>query len=111
LIHHRPLYPNRFTADAVETLTHEMMHAVGYTRARYGAQAEPLAECFGMQLSILLALDLGVPYRYADGLARYNLVNYVTRPPSYRNPSKCRENGAWDILPNRNSPPWHTLQP
>jgi hypothetical protein len=111
LLHHRPLYPNRFTANAVETLAHETMHAIGFTHARYGAQAEPLAECYGMQLSIVLAVDLGVPYRYADGLAKYNLMNYATRPASYRNTRNCREDGAWDLFKGHPSPPWHTYRP
>jgi hypothetical protein len=100
LLYHRPVYPNRFTANAVETLTHEMMHALGIKR-------EAMAECFGMQLSTILADRLGVPQRYAQRLAHINLTNYRTRPANYRDPSRCRENGAWDLFPGRNSPPWH----
>lgn len=111
LLHHRPQYPNLFTANAVETLTHEMMHAIGYTHARYGGLAEPLAECYGMQLSIVLAVYLGVPYAYADGLAKYNLQNYALRPASYRDLTNCREDGAWDIFKGKPSPPWHTYRP
>jgi hypothetical protein len=109
LLHNRPRYPNRFTAEAVETVTHEMMHAIGVTKQRYGSQAEARAECYGMQLSIVLATDLGVPYTYANGLSKFNLQNYKTRPPSYQDPYHCRENGAWDIFPNQPSPPWHSF--
>jgi hypothetical protein len=110
LLHHRPQYPNRFTANAVETLAHEMMHALGINRVRYGNLAEPMAECYGMQLSVILATDLGVPYAYADRLAKYNLANYALRPAGYRDTSRCRENGAWDLYKNWNSPPWNTLR-
>jgi hypothetical protein len=109
LLHRRPRYPNRIIANAVETVTHEMMHAVGVTRQRFGSQAEARAECYGMQLSVVLAVDLGVPYRYAFGLSRFNLQNYATRPPSYRNLRNCRENGAWDLFQDRPSPPWHNF--
>lgn len=109
LLHNRPRYPNRITANAVETVTHEMMHAVGVTRQRFGAQAEARAECYGMQLSVVLATHLGVPYSYAFRLAKFNLLNYQTRPPSYQDQYHCRENGAWDLFPNKPSPPWHSF--
>jgi uncharacterized membrane protein YgcG len=109
LLHNRPAYPNRFTAGAVETVTHEMMHALGVDRSHFGAEAEPRAECYGMQLSIVLAIELGVPYGYANRLSKYNLTNYRLRPPSYQDPLRCRENGAWDLYPNTLSPPWHSF--
>jgi len=109
LLHNRPAYPNRFTANAVETVTHEMMHALGVTRSRFGAEAEPRAECYGMQLSIVLAAELAVPYTYANALSKYNLANYRLRPPSYQDPVRCRENGAWDLYPNVPPPPWHSF--
>jgi hypothetical protein len=109
LLHNRPAYPNRFTANAVETVTHEMMHALGVNRSRFGAEAEPVAECYGMQLSIVLAAQLGVPYSYASSLSKYNLNNYRLRPPSYQDPVRCHENGAWDLYPNTPSPPWHSF--
>lgn len=104
LVLHRPRYPNRFLADAVETVTHEMVHALG-------DRNEAQTECYAMQMSIIMAIDLGVPYNYADQLAKLNLVNYASRPPSYQNYSACRDNGAWDLLPNQPSPPWHSFQP
>jgi hypothetical protein len=104
LIYHRPQYPNRFTANAAETLTHEMMHALGI-------RSEPLAECFGMQLTILLAVKLGVPYWYADRLAHLNLENYSRRPPNYIDRTNCREDGAWDLFKGHPSPPWNSYEP
>lgn len=100
LLNHRPLYPNVITADAVETLTHEMMHAIGISN-------EAEAECLGMQLSYVLADKLGIPPTYSLSLARLNLANYAHRPPSYIDTQRCREGGQWDIYPNENSPPWN----
>ena len=60
LLYHRPQYPNAILANAVETVTHEMMHALGVHNE---PQAEAKAECFGMQLSIIMAAILGVPPR------------------------------------------------
>ena len=48
LLHNRPAFPNAFTADAVQTLSHEMMHALG-------VDSEAEAECLGMQVSAVLA--------------------------------------------------------
>jgi hypothetical protein len=104
LLYHRPQYANRITANAVQTLTHEMMHALGIRN-------EAMAECFGMQLSIILAVKLGVPYQYANSLSHYNLTNYRNRPPNYINTSNCREDGTWDIFKGHDSPPWHTYRP
>lgn len=103
LLHNRPAYPNAITANAVETLTHEVMHALG-------VRNEARAECFGMQLSIILASNLKIPLRYRNGLARLTLGNYNRRPPSYIDRARCREDGEWDLFPRRNSPPWHELR-
>ena len=102
LLYHRPGFPNRLTAEAVETLTHEMMHALGISN-------EARAECYGMQLSMILAQRLGVPRTYAERLAHLNLANYGLRPTRYRDPFRCRENGEWDLFKGRNSPPWHNF--
>ena len=102
LLHHRPEYPNAITADAVETLTHETMHALGI-----GKEAE--AECLGMQLSTFMATALGVPDHYAMRLGQLSLQNYRERPPGYIDTSRCHEDGAWDLFPGRPSPPWHEL--
>ena len=100
LIHNRPTYPNAFTADAVQTLSHEMMHALG-------VDSEAEAECLGMQVSFVLAKELGVPKHYALRLAHLNLENYEELPPEYIDKKRCRENGVWDIREDENSPPWH----
>lgn len=102
LLYHRPRFPNRITANAVETLTHETMHALG-------VENEAKAECFGMQLSLVVAIRLGIPRTYAESLARLSLQNYGSHPPRYRDPGRCRENGEWDLFPSRNSPPWHSF--
>jgi hypothetical protein len=98
LLRHRPTYPNVLTANAVTTLTHEMMHATGIRR-------EAEAECFAMQLTGYMALELGVPRTYSFALAHLALSNYAHRPPSYRDLVRCRENGVWDLFPNEDSRP------
>lgn len=100
LLYHRPRYANPITANAVETLAHETMHALG-------VENEAKAECFGMQLSLVVGIQLGIPRTYAESLARLSLKNYRFHPQRYRDPVRCRENGAWDLFPARNSPPWH----
>jgi len=62
-----------------------------------------------MQLSIVLASKLGVPEHYSQRLAHLTLENYRRRPPSYRSSARCHEDGAWDIWPRENSPPWHNF--
>jgi hypothetical protein len=100
LLYHRPLYPNRILANAVDTVTHEMIHAIGFVD-------EAQTECFAMQLSSLMAYQLGVPVRYSNQLARLTLSNYFMHPPQYVDPSRCREDGIWDLTPGHPSPPWH----
>jgi branched-chain amino acid transport system substrate-binding protein len=100
LMHNRPQYPNVYTAEAVVTLTHEMIHAIGIER-------EALTECFAMQASAGVAGLLGVPEHYALRLAHLSLENYGEKPPSYIDRTHCREGGTWDILPEEDSPPWH----
>src|SRR5262249_22249964 len=68
LLRHRPAYPNVVTANAVETLAHELMHATGI-------ENEAKAECFGMQLTGELAERLGVPEHYALRLSQLTLQN------------------------------------
>jgi hypothetical protein len=100
LLHHRPAYPNAITADAVVTLTHETMHAIGIEK-------EAEAECFGMQLTTFMAIELGVPAHYAQRLGQLSLQDYWSRPPDYIDTSRCREDGAWDLFPGEPSEPWH----
>jgi hypothetical protein len=100
LLHHRPKFPNVYTADALETLTHEVMHAVGI-------DGEAEAECIGMQLSAFMAGMLGVPERYSIRLSALDLENYAGLPPGYIDRKRCREDGEWDLVKGQNSPPWH----
>jgi hypothetical protein len=102
LLYHRPLYPNRIVANAVDTVTHEMIHALG-------VRNEAKTECLAMQVSLVMALRLGVPLRYSQQLAHLNLANYFLHPSQYVDTIRCSEGGAWDIAPNEPSPPWHDL--
>lgn len=102
LLYHRPRVPNRIIAFAVDTVTHEMIHALGI-------RSEAQTECYAMQVSIIMALRLRVPLAYSQRLARLNLDNYLRHPARYIDTTRCRENGAWDLQPNKPSPPWHYL--
>lgn len=102
LVYKRPRFANRFTANAVDTLTHEMIHALG-------VRNEAATECFAMQLSWVSAENLGVPAGYAYSLSRLTLANYPFHPPSYVNRAECREDGAWDLFKGRPSLPWHNF--
>lgn len=100
LIYHRPTYPNRAVANGLDTVTHEMLHALGI-------RDEAQTECYAMQLSWAMGAGLGVPYGYATRLSRLSLGNYFLHPPQYVDTIRCRENGQWDLLPGKNSLPWH----
>jgi hypothetical protein len=102
LLYKRPEYSNRYTATAVDTLTHEMIHALG-------VRDEAATECYAMQLNWVTSESLGVPTHYAYSLSRQSLENYSLHPPSYINRSACRENGAWDLFKGP-SLPWHNFQ-
>ncbi len=103
LLYNRPRFANRFTANAVDTLTHEMIHALG-------VRNEAQTECFAMQLSWVSAENLGIPSDYAFSLSRLTLANYPSHPARYINRADCRENGAWDLFKGRPSLPWHDPQ-
>ncbi len=103
LVYKRPRYANRFTANAVDTLTHEMIHALG-------VRNEAATECYAMQLSWVSAENLGVPASYAYSLSRLTLANYGFHPPSYVDRADCREDGALDLFKGRPSLPWHNFQ-
>lgn len=100
LLYHRPLYPNVFTANSVDTLTHEMIHALGL-------HDEAKTECLAMQLTATTASTLGVPTAYSNSLGQLTLANYFKHPSRYVDVSRCREGGQWDIVPERRSLPWH----
>jgi hypothetical protein len=103
LLYHRPQYPNQYTANAVDTLTHEMIHALG-------VRDEAATECFAMQLNWVTAHALGVPMHYSVRLSHLSLGNYGYHPPRYVDTSRCRENGAWDLWKGSPSLPWHDFQ-
>jgi len=100
LLTSRPRYANASLASAVNTLTHELIHALG-------VKSEARTECFSMQSTTMMARQLGVPGAYADRLGRLTLRNYSLLEPGYVDRSRCREGGAWDLDPDQPSPPWH----
>ena len=100
LLYHRPQFTNVVTADALDTLTHEMIHALGLA-------SEARTECFSMQLSFITGISMGLPSLYAENLDRLSLRNYHGHPPAYVDDQRCREDGAWDLFPRRDSLPWH----
>jgi hypothetical protein len=100
LIYHRPAYTNVYTADALDTLTHEMIHALGIRN-------EARTECLAMQLSFVTGWKMGLPLQYAENLDRLSLRNYFSHPPRYIDTSRCREGGAWDLFKGKPSLPWH----
>ena len=100
LLYHRPQYPSTILANAVDTVTHEMTHAIGYVD-------EAQTECYAMQISIVMAYMLGVPRKYSNQLARLTLGSYFLHPPQYVDTVRCREDGTWDLSPSHPSPPWH----
>jgi len=100
LLYHRPKYANVVTANALDTLTHEMIHALG-------VHDEAQTECFAMQLSFVTGVQLGLPLAYAENLDRLSLRNYFSHPPNYVDTRDCREGGAWDLFRSKPSLPWH----
>ena len=100
LLYHRPKFANVVTANALDTLTHEMIHALGI-------HDEAQTECFAMQLSFVTGVKLGLPLAYAENLDRLSLQNYSSHPPAYVDKARCREGGAWDLTPHTSSLPWH----
>jgi len=77
-----------------------MVHAMGIRN-------EAETECFAMQLSIVMAVELRVPLAYSKQLGRLTLANYFDHPSNYIDTNRCREDGQWDLFKNRPSPPWH----
>ena len=100
LAYHRPAQPTATIADALDTLTHETIHALGISN-------EAKTECYSMQLSSFTGIALGLPQSYAQALSKESLRNYFEHPPNYVNTSSCREGGTWDLVPGSPSLPWH----
>ena len=80
-----------------------MIHAIG-------VRSEAQTECFAMQVSLLMAVRLGVPLRYSQQLARLTLSNYFLHPPEYVDTIRCREGGVWNLEPNRHRHPGTTCR-
>jgi hypothetical protein len=100
LLYHRPRFANIYTANAVDTLTHEMIHALGFRN-------EAQTECYAMQLSFVTGISMGLPAIYAENLDRLSLRNYFAHPRAYIDTGRCREGGQWDLTPSRQGLPWH----
>ena len=88
--------PNARRAGALSTVIHETLHA-------YGIANEAQTNCFAVQLVPVFGINLGMsPTRagYLGTLAR----NYVRKwaPQGYWNGARCRDGGAWDLLPGPN---------
>lgn len=100
LLTSRPQYPNVITANALDTVAHEMLHAMGIHN-------EAMTECFSMQTADVLGWYLGIRGQYLKGLSRLFLAAYKHLLPKYRDPVRCREGGEWDNDPKHPSSPWH----
>jgi hypothetical protein len=100
LLYARPARPNLTLANGLDTVTHEMIHALGETN-------EARTECFSMQLSYITARYLQIPAWYALALAKLTLGLYLLHPAQYIDTIRCREGGMWDLVPLRPSLPWH----
>jgi hypothetical protein len=84
-------------AASVVTLAHEAQHLRGIV-------AEPVAECYGMQLASRTAVAIGVEKSYADKLAEAYWRHYPDTLSEYRSP-ECRNGGALDLQPSASTWP------
>ena len=77
---------------AVHVVGHESIHLAGVVD-------EATADCLGMQLDALVAMQLGAAAAFARTLARdYWTEYYAAQAPAYRSPD-CRGGGALDLFP------------
>ncbi len=85
--------PNGRRAGALAVVFHEALHA-------YGIRNEALANCYAVQLVPFAGRNLGMTASRADYLRKLAL-NFIRRtaPPDYWDASRCRDGGAWDMLP------------
>jgi hypothetical protein len=88
--------PNARRAGALSTVIHETLHA-------YGLANEAQTNCFAVQLVPVFGLNLGMSASRADYLGTL-ARNYVRKwaPQGYWNGARCRDGGAWDLLPGPN---------
>ena len=100
LMSSRPRYADATSANALDTVAHEMLHAMGYRN-------EAQTECYAMQTADVVGHHLGVPRAYLKGLSRLFLVANSRRSSEYQDPIRCSEGGVWDLDPAHASAPWH----
>ena len=86
--------PNARRAGALSTVIHETLHA-------YGVVNEAQTNCMAVQLVPEFGWNLGLSAKRADYLGTL-ARNYVRKcaPPGYWNSARCRDGGAWDLLPS-----------
>lgn len=82
-------------AEAVDTLAHESIHALGVTD-------EAETECYSLQLIDFTAMQLGTNLAYARDMSKqaWNVL-YPQIPSAYRTPD-CYNDGPFDLFPNSN---------
>jgi hypothetical protein len=84
---------NAHQAISLATGLHEAIHA-------HGLANEAQTNCYAVQLVEPLARHAGVKRKHASYLQKLALNGVRSRAPAgYWNNSKCREGGAWDLLP------------
>jgi len=80
-------------AEAVDTLAHEAIHALGVTD-------EAITECYSLQLMDWTAMKLGTNYSYAREMSRSAWrVIYPLIPDEYWSPD-CYSGGPLDLFPD-----------
>ena len=85
--------PTGTRAFALTTMLHETLHA-------YGFRSEAQTNCFAVQLVPVAALEMGFTppkARYLGQLAVRKTRS--TAPRGYWDATRCRDGGAWDLLP------------
>lgn len=88
-------------AMAMETVSHESYHVLGYTN-------EAQVECYGMQSLWFVATRLGASVAEAQAIAQLFAQRVYplrrTETPAYWSP-ECRDGGAYDLRPSSASWP------
>jgi len=86
--------PNGQRAYALSTVLHERIHA-------QGVFSEAQAECYANQLVYEFARELNFVYTKALRLMQLAVrkSNAAFSGTKYRDPVRCRDEGAWDLYP------------
>jgi hypothetical protein len=79
---------------ALHVLSHESMHLAGFYR-------EANAECLGVQIDALVAIELGADERFARSLAREYWTDYYAPRRDQYWTAACRDRGSLDLFPKR----------